>query len=274
MGNTGERHFLNEDINNEAEYYNHLMHIATYKFALKYVKDKRVLDYGCGSGYGSLMLSDTAEYVTAADISEEAVNFAKNIYKANNLAFKTVSELSDERYDVITSFQVIEHVHNDIEYILKLKRLLKPDGCVLISTPDKSKRLFNYIQKPWNIYHLREYSGIDLNNLLLKYFTRVELLKIGSKTDFIIKEISRTKKQRLITLPCTLIFYPNSIRVFLLNFQVTLFKTINKIRHNNKVITTDSILQKDFKTKYSVEDIDFADNMVFSTNLLAICSNN
>ena len=57
MGNTGERHFLNEDITNEAEYYNHLIHIATYKFALKYVKDKQVLDYGCGSGYGSRMLS-------------------------------------------------------------------------------------------------------------------------------------------------------------------------------------------------------------------------
>lgn len=274
MENTGERHFLNEAITNEAEYYNHLVHIATYKFALKYVKDKQVLDYGCGSGYGSRMLSNIAEYVTAVDISEEAVNFAKNNYIADNLVFKTASELSDEKYDIITSFQVIEHVHNDIEYLINLKRLLKPDGCILISTPDKSNRLFNYFQKPWNIYHLKEYSSMDLNNILLKYFTRVELLKIGSKTDFVIKEISRTKRQRLITLPCTLFFYPDSLRVFLLNFQVTIYKKINKFRKNNEVIKPDSILQKDFKTKYSVEDIEFADNMALSTNLLAICFDN
>jgi SAM-dependent methyltransferase len=274
MESTGERHFINEDIKNEAEYYNHLMHIATYHFALNYVKDKVVLDYGCGSGYGSRMLSDKAENVTAVDISEEAVNFAKDNYAADNLVFKTLSELSDEKYDVITSFQVIEHVSNDKKFIKELKSLLKPEGCILISTPDKKNRLFNNIQKPWNIFHLKEYSGIGLNNLLLKYFARVQIFKIGSNSDLVKKEISRTKRQRLITLPCTFVFYPKFFRVFLLNFQVTIYKKINMLRKNKGAIPSDTVIQKDFKANFSVEDINIAKNMTFSTDLLAICSNN
>jgi SAM-dependent methyltransferase len=274
MENTGERHILSEDITDEAEYYNHLMHIATYQFALKYVKGKRVLDYGCGSGYGSYMLSDIAEYVSAVDISLEAVNFAKESYKVKNLSFSTLQELSDEKYDVITSFQVIEHVPDNKEYIRKLKDLLNPEGYLLISTPDKTYRLFNKIQKPWNIFHLKEYNVNDLNNLLKSYFARVEVLKIGSRADIIRKEISRTKKQRLITLPFTLFFYPNLLRVYLLNFQVAMYNRINKYRRNNLLPMKKNDDKNDFKAELSINDIDFSTNMALSTDLLAICYNN
>jgi len=88
MKNTSERHIINSEFQNEAEYYIHLVHIATYEFASKYVKGKRVLDYGCGSGYGSYILSSLADNVTGVDISIEAVDFAKINYSANNLNFK------------------------------------------------------------------------------------------------------------------------------------------------------------------------------------------
>jgi len=258
MENTGERHIPNEDISDEAEYYNHLMHIATYQFALKYVTGKRVLDYGCGSGYGSYLLSSIADNVTAVDISDEAINFAQNSYTGNNLVFNTLSELSDEKYDVITSFQVIEHVPDEKEYIKRLKGLLKPEGYLLISTPDK----------------LKEYNVHDLRNLLQNYFDSVEVLKIGSSAEFIRKEILRTKKQRLITLPFTLFFYPNFLRVFLLNFQVRIYNTINKYRKSNILTTNDPDRTFDFKTKFSITDIDIATNIALSTDLLAICIKN
>jgi len=274
MENTGERHILKEDISDEAEYYNHLMHIATYQFALKHVRGKRVLDYGCGSGYGSYMLSSIADNVTAVDISKEAVNFAKSCYKSSNLVFYTISELSNEKYDVITSFQVIEHVPDEKEYIKKLKELLNPSGYLLISTPDKSFRLFNYIQKPWNVFHLKEYNGKDLNNLLQNYFDKVEILKIGSSADFVIKEILRTKKQRLITLPFTLFFYPNLLRVLLLNFQVSIYNAINNFRKKDELTMNNNDHHIDLATKFSIHDIDIAKNMALSTDLLAICIKN
>jgi ribosomal protein L11 methylase PrmA len=56
MKDTGERHILNENFNNKSELYLHLMHIATYEYAKNFVKNKKVLDYGCGSGYGTHML--------------------------------------------------------------------------------------------------------------------------------------------------------------------------------------------------------------------------
>jgi 2-polyprenyl-3-methyl-5-hydroxy-6-metoxy-1,4-benzoquinol methylase len=267
VNKTGERHFADSEITTEVEYYNHLMHIATYQFALKYVKEKSVLDYGCGSGYGSHILASNACKVTAVDVSDEAIEYARNLYFANNLTYKTVSELTDEKFDIITSFQVIEHVPDAKDFIQKIKKLLKQDGYLLISTPDKTNRLFKFIQQPWNVFHVKEYSSTSLKNLLNKYFTRVDLLKIGSRSDLVIKEILRTKKQRLITLPCTLFFYPDYLRVFLLNLQVRLFKMISYFRRNKE-----HDIPNDFKLKYSIQDIEINNNLTLSTDLLAICN--
>lgn len=269
MKKTYERHFLDSEITTEEEYYNHLMHIATYQYALKFVKGKSVLDYGCGTGYGSYLLASVANKVTGVDISDESIEYSKNTYSAKNLFFKTIQDLTDEKFDIITSFQVIEHVFNVKEFLKQFKKSLNQDGYLLISTPDNTNRLFKFIQKPWNVYHIKEYSSSSLYNLLNKYFTRVDLLKIGSKSDLVIKEIIRTKKQRIITLPCTLFFYPNFVRVFLLNLQVTLFKMISSLRRSKVPNTT-----YDFKERYSLQDIEINKIVSLSTDLLAICSEN
>jgi SAM-dependent methyltransferase len=272
MKDTGERHIIDTEITDEAGFYIHLMHVATYQYALKYVEGKRVLDYGCGSGYGSHILAKKADNVVAVDMSIEAIEYAKNNYSSNNLVFKSISELSDEKFDVITSFQVIEHVPNGKKYLDKLKCLLNPGGCLIISTPNKNNRLFKFIQKPWNIYHLKEYSISCLRNLLQKYFPKVVVLKIGSKSKFVLNEISRTRKQRIVTLPCTLFFYPNSLRVFLLNFQVNIYKMIRRLKKKNKTLIGTQDLQHNFDAKYSVEDIEISDNVVYSTDIFAVCT--
>lgn len=273
MKNTGERHIVNEVITNDSGFYNHLMHIATYQFAEKFVIGKRVLDYGCGSGYGSYSLSLIAEHVKAVDISAEAIEFAKDKYKAINIEFSLISELNEEKFDVITSFQVIEHVPNDKEYINRLKALLKPNGYLLISTPDKRDRLFNLIQRPWNIYHLKEYSELSLKRLVSKHFNKFEILKIGSEEEFVMKEISRTRAQRYLTLPCTLIIYPNFIRVFLLNAQVKIYKALKKNRKNKTSSSQKEIIKPDLNLQYTVNDIVFSNDLKLSTDLLVICKN-
>jgi 2-polyprenyl-3-methyl-5-hydroxy-6-metoxy-1,4-benzoquinol methylase len=273
MEDTGERHILNGHFNNKSELYLHLLHIATYEYAEKFVKNKTVLDFGCGSGYGTEMLSKNAAKVTGADISKEAVDYAKNNYNSDNLDFKTISELTDQKFDVITSFQVIEHVPNDIEYVTKLKKLLNPGGYLLISTPDKTHRLFNHIQKPWNIFHLKEYTPKSLENLLKKHFSKVEILKIGSESDLVLTEISRTKKQKIITLPSTLSLYPNALRVFLLNFQKKLFDLVKKYRPSNNESTSDGKTDHNFASGYSSKDIIIKKETDLSTDLFAVCIN-
>ncbi|SEM25413.1 Methyltransferase domain-containing protein [Chryseobacterium taichungense] len=274
MKDTGERHIIHHYFTNKSELYLHLIHIATYEYAKKFVKDKKVLDYGCGSGYGSHMLSEAAADVTGVDISKEAVDFAAQEYRSPNLNFKTIAELGNEKFDIITSFQVIEHVPDDKEYTSTLKQLLNPGGLLIISTPDIKHRLFKYIQQPWNIFHLKEYTPKSLEKLLRKYFNQVEILKIGSDSDLVLEEIKRTRKQRIAVLPSTLYIYPYSLRVYLLNLQKKVFNLLKKIRnrHNNPTQSLHNT-SSDFAMQYSHEDILFDKEMEHSTDLLAICKN-
>jgi 2-polyprenyl-3-methyl-5-hydroxy-6-metoxy-1,4-benzoquinol methylase len=271
MDNTDQRLSLDEEIQDEAEMYNHLMHIASYKFAQQFAKDKKVLDYGCGSGYGSFLLSSVALNVVGVDIDNEAIEKAQNAYSANNLKYSTIKELVDTKFDVIISFQVIEHVTNVKEYLEKLKRMLNPGGYLLISTPNRTNRLFRYIQKPWNLYHLTEYSPERFSRILNKYFQNVQILKIGSRTELVDKEIARTKKLRIVTLPCTLFFYPNFIRVFLLNQIASLYNFLNHYRTQKHSHQPKSKLTIDFKNKYSANDIEISNEIAHTTDLMAVC---
>jgi 2-polyprenyl-3-methyl-5-hydroxy-6-metoxy-1,4-benzoquinol methylase len=274
MKDTGERHILNNTFKNKSELYLHLMHIATYEYAKNLIKDKKVLDFGCGSGYGTHMLSENAKSIVGVDISSEAVDYAKKEYNSSNLSFMTISELGNEKFDVITSFQVIEHVPNDHEYTAKLSKLLNPGGILIISTPDKKNRLFKYIQQPWNIFHLKEYTPESLKKLLVKHFKKVEILKIGSDSDLVLGEIKRTKKQRIVVLPATLFIYPYFLRVFLLKLQNNVFNIIKKAKRGDQQNASQNHLAtNDFTSKYSCEDILFKKDMLYSTDLLAICRN-
>lgn len=271
---TGERHVLNQKFNNLAEYYNHLMHLATYQFAEKMIADKTVLDFGCGSGYGSVLLAKDAASVVGADISKEAVDFANENYAEENLTFKTIDEIGDEKFDVITSFQVIEHVSNDKAYITNLKNHLKPDGILLVSTPDRQHRLYPF-QKPWNIFHLKEYSDQSLKTALEKEFNNVKMLKMTSDKEFVLSEISRTLKQKKITLPSTLPFYPHFLRVSLLKLQSTLFNLLKKVISKSENSTEKRPESTStFTSKYDVNSIRFEESPEWSSDLLAICSNN
>lgn len=273
MKDTGERHILNESFNNKSELYLHLMHIATYEYAKNFVKNKKVLDFGCGSGYGTHMLSENTESIIGVDISNEAIEYAKKEYRSSNLSFMTISELENEKFDIITSFQVIEHVPNDREYTANLKKMLNPGGILIISTPDKKHRLFKYIQQPWNIFHLKEYTSESLHKTLLKQFKKVEILKIGSESDLVLEEIKRTKKQRIITLPSTLFFYPYFLRVSLLKLQKNIFDFLKKSKSSSQPNPMQSTANKHFSSEYSPGDILFKKEMQYSTDLLAICKN-
>lgn len=272
MKNTGERHIVSSEFAGAADYYNHLLHIASYEYAQNYVAGKRVLDYGCGSGYGSHMLAMYAENIIAVDVSVEAVTYAKENFVSGNLVFKEVKDLGCEKFDVITSFQVIEHVSNDKWYIEKLKGMLNPGGVLLLTTPDKTNRLFNYIQRPWNEFHLKEYSYHSMHRLLSNYFDDFKILKITSNPKLALPEIVRRKKQRLITLPCTLFFYPNFIRVFLLRLEAKAFKKISLLWKKSKGQQISEVKQKEASfLRFTSKDIEISQNSEYPTDLFVIC---
>ncbi len=154
-------------------------HIKRYEFALPYVTGKTVLSVACGNGYGEAMFAEAgAAHVYGYDVSQEAVDFARANYQADNLEFAvgdaTKLPLADGSVDVVVSFETIEHIEDDRAYLRELRRILKPDGIALISTPNRAKSLRNYFaSKPPNPYHVREYLKDELERLLGDYFSEV-----------------------------------------------------------------------------------------------------
>lgn len=230
---TTERIIAENQLSNRESYLLYLIHLATYKYALSFVDGKNVLDYGCGSGYGTALISDYCTKVTGVDISSEAVRYARSHYNAPNLSYLQIepAEIAllpfpDSSFDVVLSFQVIEHVQNVSVYLQELNRVLAPGGQIIIATPDRSTRLFPF-QKPWNIWHLREYTMDELYATLSTCFSDVNVLQTGGSPDILRIELKRVKRLKWLTLPFTLPFIPDAIRkaclIFIKNLRYSLF---------------------------------------------------
>ncbi|HHX60831.1 MAG TPA: class I SAM-dependent methyltransferase, partial [Epulopiscium sp.] len=153
-------------------------HIQRYKSINKLVKDKIVLDAACGEGYGTDILSQHAKKVYGIDISVKAIEEAKIKYINSNIEFKEASiaklELPDDSIDVVVSFETIEHVGEEIqeEFLKEINRVLKTDGLLVISTPNKEiyTDTFNYS----NEFHVKEFYPEEFRLFLEKYFKNVK----------------------------------------------------------------------------------------------------
>ncbi|MGH8104960.1 MAG: class I SAM-dependent methyltransferase [Arenimonas sp.] len=149
-------------------------HWHRYAFVLSHVAGKKVLDAACGEGFGASLLSDKAGSVLAVDIDAASIEHANARYgRKENLGFRQadvtqLDELPDGSFDVIVSFETLEHVMDHDRMLAGFKRLLKPDGLLLISTPDKK----NYSDATGvvNPHHVRELYFDEFAALLDRHF--------------------------------------------------------------------------------------------------------
>jgi len=147
-------------------------HKMRYEFASQYVNGKSVADIACGTGYGSNILRKlgNAKLVLGIDIDTKTIDYASSKYGWENVEFKCNSadnvEIEDESFDVIVSFETIEHVDNDEKLLSEFHRLLKPNGILIISTPNN-----------WPLeiskFHKKVYD-FDSFNVLLSNFIRID----------------------------------------------------------------------------------------------------
>jgi len=144
-----------------------------------------VLDLACGEGYGSALLARHAASVTGVDVSQQAIEHAKRAYaKLRNIQFvvgsATAIPAPDAGIDVAISFETLEHIHEQDEFLAELHRVLKPDGVLLISCPNKAE----YTDKrgTQNEFHVKELYRAELDALVRKRFPHA--MWYGQKPSF------------------------------------------------------------------------------------------
>ncbi len=148
-------------------------HWHRYLIAREYVAGMRVLDAPCGEGYGSHLLAGKALAVVGTDISTDAVAHANQRYTKDNLTYVAANCTQipepDASFDVIISFEMIEHIHEQEEFLSEVARLLKPDGLFIISSPNRLEYSDRTGYK--NEYHVKELDQGELKALLDPHFS-------------------------------------------------------------------------------------------------------
>jgi len=151
-------------------------HWHRYALARQLSSHCTVLDVACGEGYGAAMVAETAYKVVGVDLSADVIQHAKKNYRHHaNLQFVTASceclPFSDASFDFAISFETIEHIEKQKEFISELTRVLRPDGILILSSPNK--RLYSDAHDYHNEFHVRELYRNELEELLHETFPHI-----------------------------------------------------------------------------------------------------
>lgn len=261
---TSERVIEDTYKRSDAAYVVYVFHLATYAYAAKLATGLRILDLGCGSGYGTAMLAREAASATGVDVAQDAITHATSRYACANLRFLPIEPgrplpFPSASFDLVTSFQVIEHVDDVPAYLREIKRVLTPSGRFIVVTPDRSARLFPF-QKPWNAWHLKEYDARGLRLALEREFNNVSIEKMGAPSPFVDIEIDRYRRMRLLSLPLTLPVVPEHLRQPMLRALS---------RRRLRAITEKSALSKKIAA-FSVNDVTIGPDVHPSVNVIGL----
>ena len=131
----------------------------------------RVLEIGTGMGYGVEVVAPAAERFITIDKSQ-----AYSVDLPSNTEFRQMTvpplDFADESFDYVISFQVIEHIKRDRDFVKEVSRVLRKGGSFIVSTPNAPMSL---TRNPW---HVREYRAEELRQLLAPHFESVEMLGV------------------------------------------------------------------------------------------------
>ncbi len=148
-------------------------HWHRYAFALPLAQGRRVLDAACGEGYGSAMLARAASDVIGLDLDQATVAHATARYGTERLQFQRadctrLDHLPDASFDLIVSIETLEHVSEQERMLDGFQRLLRDDGLLLISSPDKAN--YSDARGFVNEFHVRELYRNEFEDLIAERF--------------------------------------------------------------------------------------------------------
>lgn len=229
-------------------------HAARYEFARSYVGGKTVLDIACGTGYGIGLLKQTANFVVGVDIDNDALAEAKregDVARADGLRLP----FADESFDIVTSFETLEHLHERAAFLRELRRVLHTEGRLILSTPNAE-----YTQpkngKPSNPFHVHEYQTEELERELNSSFSVERLMGQSLDRSFGIPPFYDAQQKLPGDLSTTL--------------RLTGWKVVNKLPVAARDAVSSAIWRRPF---YPVEkDYHFSETITPDTPVLvAVC---
>jgi 2-polyprenyl-3-methyl-5-hydroxy-6-metoxy-1,4-benzoquinol methylase len=193
-------------------------HISRYAFASRFAAHANVLDLGCGTGYGVAELSPSARNIVGIDPADEAVSYARSHYSHANTTFLRASATDlpfrAASFDLITAFEVIEHLAGWRSLVAEARRVLDPAGVFLVSTPNKLYYTESRGSEGPNPFHEHEFEYEEFRTALKEFFPHVTMLQqnrvesVGFYPETPLPLEARL--DRVQGLPATLVFFLQS----------------------------------------------------------------
>jgi SAM-dependent methyltransferase len=181
-----------------------LIHRKAYLRAAEMADGSDVLDLGCNNGYGTRTIAQRCNRIVGIDVSRQAIEAAISTHAKPNIEYRLVDggllPFEDRSFDLVTSFQVIEHVDHVEPYLHEIRRVLRDAGKVVFTTPNRCIRL-DPGQRPWNPFHVREYDPATLDQALREVFPHVLIEGLFASPDLYKIERERAARAKAATRP-------------------------------------------------------------------------
>jgi glycosyltransferase involved in cell wall biosynthesis/SAM-dependent methyltransferase len=195
---TGERYVPQVEGNNIR-----LEHVHRYLLAREISHAKRVLDIACGEGYGSAILGTVASHVVGVDIAADVVQHASLKYSQPHVEFRRGSceaiPLDDQSVDIVVSFETIEHISAHEEMMREVRRVLRADGRLILSSPDR--RQYSEVEGNQNPYHAKELDRDEFEQLLRRHFAHVTLIGQRVRGGSLVGPVDPATPTTFVTFP-------------------------------------------------------------------------
>ena len=223
--------------------------LKAYYAAQPYVKGD-LLELGCGEGRGVELLAPRADSYRAIDKIDSVIEALRAQYPDLTFEQGVFPPLSfpDNSFDTIVTFQVIEHLEDDHQFIREIYRVLRPGGRAIITTPNIKMTL---TRNPW---HIREYTAQELIDIAEKYFEKVEMKGIGGNEKVMTYYQQNKESVRKITR-FDILNLQYRLPATILRIPYDLMNRLNRNKLNNQANElVASITQEDYLLKDRAED--------------------
>ena len=153
-------------------------HLARYALATRFAQDRRVLDLGCGTGYGTADLARVASSAVGVDLAPEAIAYAVSHFPSVRFLECSASAVPfpPASFNLVTAFEVIEHLQDWRALLTEAHRVLEPNGILIVSTPNKRYYAETRAKSGPNPFHEHEFEFQEFQMALREFFPHVQIL--------------------------------------------------------------------------------------------------